>query len=137
MHMRRTVLLLTLLLLMSSIASTLPYPTASTTSVLATASSSPSSGIDLIITDIIMPDISKCGGLSECRKIANMAEIYYVPFAPHNNSGPLSTLADAHASGDAAAAALLGRRDLWFALVLNPDGYGCGHDESCTREIAC
>jgi L-alanine-DL-glutamate epimerase-like enolase superfamily enzyme len=46
--------------------------------------------------DIIMPDISKCGGLSECRKIANMAEIYYVPFAPHNNSGPLSTLADAH-----------------------------------------
>ena len=24
--------------------------------------------------DIIMPDISKCGGLSECRKIANMAE---------------------------------------------------------------
>lgn len=46
--------------------------------------------------DIIMPDISKCGGLSECRKIANMAEIYYVPFAPHNNSGPLSTLADSH-----------------------------------------
>ena len=26
--------------------------------------------------DIIMPDISKCGGLSECRKIANMAETY-------------------------------------------------------------
>ncbi|MEE2658254.1 MAG: mandelate racemase/muconate lactonizing enzyme family protein [Candidatus Latescibacterota bacterium] len=47
-------------------------------------------------TDIIMPDISKCGGLSECRKIANMAEIYYVPMAPHNNSGPLSTLADGH-----------------------------------------
>jgi len=46
--------------------------------------------------DIIMPDISKCGGLSECRKIANMAEIYYIPFAPHNNSGPLSTLADSH-----------------------------------------
>jgi len=43
-----------------------------------------------------MPDISKCGGLSECRKIANMAEIYYVPFAPHNNSGPLSILADSH-----------------------------------------
>ncbi len=46
--------------------------------------------------DVIMPDISKCGGLSESRKIANMAELYYVPFAPHNNSGPLSTLADAH-----------------------------------------
>ena len=46
--------------------------------------------------DVIMPDISKCGGLSECRKIANMAEIYYVPFAPHNNSSALSTVADAH-----------------------------------------
>ena len=46
--------------------------------------------------DVIMPDISKCGGLSECRKIANMAEIYYIPMAPHNNSGPLSTLADSH-----------------------------------------
>ncbi len=30
--------------------------------------------------DIIMPDIPKCGGLSECRKIANLAEIYYIPF---------------------------------------------------------
>ncbi|MBU1747399.1 MAG: mandelate racemase/muconate lactonizing enzyme family protein, partial [Chloroflexi bacterium] len=46
--------------------------------------------------DIIMPDISKCGGLSESRKIANLAEIYYIPFAPHNNSGPLSTLGDSH-----------------------------------------
>ncbi len=46
--------------------------------------------------DIIMPDISKCGGLSECRKIANMAEMYYVPFAPHNNSSALSTVGDAH-----------------------------------------
>ena len=46
--------------------------------------------------DIIMPDISKCGGLSECRKIANMAETYYIPFAPHNNSSALSTVADAH-----------------------------------------
>ncbi|MEC7228333.1 MAG: mandelate racemase/muconate lactonizing enzyme family protein, partial [Candidatus Latescibacterota bacterium] len=46
--------------------------------------------------DIIMPDISKCGGLSECRKIANMAETYYIPFAPHNNSSALSTVGDAH-----------------------------------------
>ncbi len=46
--------------------------------------------------DIIMPDISKCGGLSECRKIANMAETYYIPFAPHNNSSIFSTVGDAH-----------------------------------------
>jgi galactonate dehydratase len=46
--------------------------------------------------DIIMPDIPKCGGLSEARKIANMAEVYYVPFAPHNVSSPLGTMAACH-----------------------------------------
>ena len=46
--------------------------------------------------DIIMPDIPKCGGLSECRKIANMAEIYYIPFAPHNVSSPIGSMASAH-----------------------------------------
>ncbi len=46
--------------------------------------------------DFIMPDIPKCGGLSECRKIANMAEVYYVPLAPHNVCGPLGTVASAH-----------------------------------------
>ncbi len=45
--------------------------------------------------DIIMPDIPKCGGLSECRKIANMAEIYSMPFAPHNVSSPIGTMASA------------------------------------------
>ncbi len=45
--------------------------------------------------DIIMPDIPKCGGLSECRKIANLAEIYYIPFAPHNVASPIGTMASA------------------------------------------
>lgn len=54
---------------------------------------------DLIISqavDIIMPDIPKCGGLSECRKIANLAELYYIPFAPHNVASPIGTMASAH-----------------------------------------
>jgi L-alanine-DL-glutamate epimerase-like enolase superfamily enzyme len=54
---------------------------------------------DLILeqaVDIIMPDIPKCGGLSECRKIANLAEMYYMPFAPHNVSSPIGTMASAH-----------------------------------------
>lgn len=46
--------------------------------------------------DIIMPDIPKCGGLSECRKIANQAELYYMPFAPHNVASPIGTMASAH-----------------------------------------
>jgi L-alanine-DL-glutamate epimerase-like enolase superfamily enzyme len=51
--------------------------------------------IETHAVDIIMPDIPKCGGLSECRKIANMAEIYSMPFAPHNVSSPLGTMASA------------------------------------------
>ncbi len=54
---------------------------------------------DLIIkqaVDILMPDIPKCGGLSECRKIANLAELYYMPFAPHNVASPIGTMASAH-----------------------------------------
>ena len=46
--------------------------------------------------DIIMPDIPKCCGLSEGRKIANMADIYQIAFAPHNVCGPLGTMASCH-----------------------------------------
>jgi len=40
--------------------------------------------------DFIQPDVSHAGGLLECRKIASMAESYYIPFAPHNPSGPIA-----------------------------------------------
>jgi galactonate dehydratase len=45
---------------------------------------------------MIQPDICHCGGFSETRKIANMAETYYIPVAPHNSNGPISTLASLH-----------------------------------------
>src|SRR4029078_11466612 len=46
--------------------------------------------------DIIMPDIPKCCGLSEGRKLANPAGIFYLPMAPHSVCGPLGTLASCH-----------------------------------------
>lgn len=46
--------------------------------------------------DIIMPDIQKVGGLSEARRIANLAEAYYIPFAPHCVVSPVGTMASAH-----------------------------------------
>lgn len=46
--------------------------------------------------DILMPDITRCGGISEMRKIAALAECYNVPIAPHNPNGPISTIASAH-----------------------------------------
>jgi galactonate dehydratase len=46
--------------------------------------------------DIIMPDIQKCGGLLEARKIADMAHTYYVPMAPHCQASPIGTMASCH-----------------------------------------
>lgn len=46
--------------------------------------------------DVVMPDITRCGGISELRKMANLAETFNVPIAPHNPNGPLSTIASAH-----------------------------------------
>jgi galactonate dehydratase len=48
------------------------------------------------LCDIIMPDITRCGGPSELKRMATMAETYNVLVAPHNPNGPLSTLASAH-----------------------------------------
>lgn len=48
------------------------------------------------VVDIIMPDITRCGGPSEMKRMATMAEAYNVQLAPHNPNGPLSTLASAH-----------------------------------------
>jgi galactonate dehydratase len=48
------------------------------------------------LCDVLMPDITRCGGPSEMKRIATMAEVYNVPIAPHNPNGPLSTLASAH-----------------------------------------
>ncbi len=42
---------------------------------------------------IIQPDITHCGGLSEVRRIAAMANAYGVAVAPHNPQGPVSTAA--------------------------------------------
>jgi galactonate dehydratase len=42
---------------------------------------------------ILQPDITHCGGLSEARRIAAMAEAYRVALAPHNPQGPVSTAA--------------------------------------------
>jgi len=42
---------------------------------------------------VIQPDLTHCGGLSEARRIAGMAEAYRVALAPHNPQGPISTAA--------------------------------------------
>jgi galactonate dehydratase len=46
--------------------------------------------------DVIMPDVQKTGGILESRKIADMAQTYFVPFAPNNFASPIGTMATAH-----------------------------------------
>ncbi len=43
--------------------------------------------------DIIQPDLSHAGGITECRKIATMAEAYDIAVAPHCPLGPVSLAA--------------------------------------------
>jgi L-alanine-DL-glutamate epimerase-like enolase superfamily enzyme len=46
--------------------------------------------------DLVAPDIQKCGGLLELRKIAALADAFDVPVAPHNISSPVGTMASVH-----------------------------------------
>lgn len=45
------------------------------------------------VVDIIQPDLSHAGGITECRKIATMAEAYDVAVAPHCPLGPIALAA--------------------------------------------
>lgn len=46
--------------------------------------------------NIVAPDLQKVGGLMEGRRIADLAEMYYVTVAPHNIAGPIGTMASVH-----------------------------------------
>jgi len=46
--------------------------------------------------DIIAPDMPKVGGMRETRKIADLADMYYIPVAMHNVASPIATMGSAH-----------------------------------------
>jgi L-alanine-DL-glutamate epimerase-like enolase superfamily enzyme len=47
---------------------------------------------------IIQIDIPKAGGLLESKKIADLADLYYIPVNAHNVCSPIGTLASAHSA---------------------------------------
>lgn len=47
---------------------------------------------------VVMLDVAWCGGLSEARKIAAMAEAWHLPIAPHDCTGPVVLAASTHLS---------------------------------------
>ena len=50
------------------------------------------------VAGVIIIDISWCGGISEARKIASMAEAWHLPVAPHDCTGPIVLTASTHLS---------------------------------------
>jgi L-alanine-DL-glutamate epimerase-like enolase superfamily enzyme len=46
--------------------------------------------------DVVMLDLAWCGGLTEGRKIASLAEAYGRPMAPHDCTGPITLVASVH-----------------------------------------
>jgi len=52
--------------------------------------------LEIGAVDIVMPDLQKAGGLGEGQRIANLANLYYVPFAPHMVASFLGAMASCH-----------------------------------------
>lgn len=50
------------------------------------------------LVDYLRPDICWSGGFTEMKKIAALAEVYYLNLVPHNTQGPLGSAASLHAS---------------------------------------
>lgn len=48
------------------------------------------------LADYLMPDIVWTGGITETRKIANLAEVFHVPVSPHDANGPINIISGAH-----------------------------------------
>lgn len=48
------------------------------------------------LVDVLQPDLCHAGGLTECLKLATLADTYQVVLAPHSPQGPVSTAAAAH-----------------------------------------
>ena len=52
--------------------------------------------LEMGAVDIIMPDLQKVGGLGEGQRIANLSNLYYIPFAPHMVASYLGAMASCH-----------------------------------------
>lgn len=52
--------------------------------------------LELGAVDIVMPDLQKVGGLGEGQRVANLANLYYTPFAPHMVASYLGAMACCH-----------------------------------------
>jgi galactonate dehydratase len=71
------------------------------------------------VVAVVQPDVGHAGGILELKKIAAMAEAYYVGFAPHNPYGPVNSVAALHV--DACTPNFLiqeGGHGAWYDAIL-------------------
>jgi L-alanine-DL-glutamate epimerase-like enolase superfamily enzyme len=54
--------------------------------------------LDREAAQVVIVDLSWCGGISEARKIGTLAETYGIPVAPHDCTGPVVLTASTHLS---------------------------------------
>ena len=102
--------------------------------------------------DYLRLDVNHCGGISEMKKAAALAEVYYIDLVPHNNAGPLGSAATMHAALSIPNIALIeapfANRDMnpkvvkpfpevvdGYAMPLEEPGLGITVDEAAAAEI--
>lgn len=115
---------------------------------------------DLVVNrgcDLVAPDIQKCGGMLEGKRIGELAEMQGMRFAPHNIASPLGTMASAHVCATLPNFVALEFHGsdvpFWNDLIVRPDvsgpliqngrirltdaaGLGCELNESIARKYA-
>jgi len=52
--------------------------------------------LELKACDVIMYDLTWCGGITEAKKISDMGDAYFIPTSPHTCGGPLLYVCSAH-----------------------------------------
>jgi galactonate dehydratase len=104
--------------------------------------------------DVVQPDVSHAGGITESKKIADMASSYDAALAPHCPIGPVALMSSIHVMATASNALIqeqiLSRTDGWERYVEDPaplehengfvelptdPGLGIEVDEDVVREL--
>ncbi len=75
--------------------------------------------------NMIEIDVAMSGGLLEAKKIADLAELYYIPVATHNVAGPIATIASANLA--ASVREFLGH-EVFIMNPINQAGKGVNGD---------
>lgn len=72
---------------------------------------------------ILQPDLSHAGGITECYKIAGMAEAYDVTLAPHCPLGPIALAACLHHIDFVSYNAVLQEQRVWEFITTKARSY--------------